>query len=320
VLNFRKPQFKRFNPALERKVSSFPTRKKNMKYSFKYLAVVAAAIGAIAVAPAQAQNPGYSFGDLMLGFQTTGAGNGSFVLVNLGPAATLRDGTSNVSLVNVNAALTAQFGAGWQERTDLYMGAVTVWNADAFNEDLLNGDPTYTLYVSNPRTAVGTAGSPNSGAYSLTENQTTQAGDAAFGIATDFENRGGSGISTLTNAGSFIDYVDQNPISAGVQQTALGVFPAGIQFAFAPGSFGTLGGVDAEAALDLYRIQYRNDIPGQFGLGDPNFQGSYQGTILIDSLGNTSFIVVPEPSTYALLGLAAVLAGVIAWRQRPAAV
>lgn len=289
-----------------------------MNTKTKFFTLATAVAGVIAGATAQAANPGFAFGDLILAFQATGSpANTNFVLVNAGQAGTLRSTPGNLSLINAGVALSAQFGASWFDRTDLYVGAATVWDVDAFNDAaLLNGDPTYTSYISAPRNAVGVAGSPQSVAYSLTDPSTTGAADAIYGVENDFENRGTGAISTLSNAGSFIDWVDQNPVGG----TAFGVFPSGVQAQFGLGNFGTLGGVTAEAALDLYRIQWLNNVPGQYGFGAPTFQGGYEGSIVIASTGQISLINtnVPEPTSLTLLGLGAGFVGLIR-RRRPVA-
>jgi hypothetical protein len=81
-------------------------------------------VSILAANSASAQNPGFELGNLFLGFQTTGSGSENYVLANIGDSALLfRDATSNqINLININAALTAQFGANWANRTDLFMG------------------------------------------------------------------------------------------------------------------------------------------------------------------------------------------------------
>jgi PEP-CTERM motif len=120
-------------------------------------------------------------------------------------------------------------------------------------------------------------------------------------------------ISQLPFASSNID--NQNPISGGIQGTAFGAFPGGVQQRFGVGSFGTFGAAGSvEAALDLYRIQARNNIAGQFGLGDPVRVGDYLGTVTINGAGDVAYIVVPEPTTFALMGMGVV--GMLVARRR----
>ena len=77
--------------------------------------------------------------------------------------------------------------------------------------------------------------------------------------------------------------------------TSFNTFNGGIEFKFAAGSwasgasFGDAGVV--EAALDLYRLQARNDISGQSGFGAAVRSGSYEGTFTINQSGQVSFIV-----------------------------
>jgi hypothetical protein len=77
------------------------------------------------------------------------------------------------------------------------------------------------------------------------------------------------------------------------------------------GSLGPVTGV--ESALDLFRLQAANTISGQNGFGESIPNGRFEGTLVIDNGGNVSFIVVPEPASVALLGLAA---GVAAFARR----
>ena len=71
---------------------------------------------------------------------------------------------------------------------------------------------------------------------------------------------------------------------------------------------------DVQFALDLYRIEAVNSAPGQVGSGATLRQGTYEGTITLNSSGQVSF--VPEPSTYALFGSAALVLGFVAVRRR----
>jgi hypothetical protein len=117
-------------------------------------------------------------------------------------------------------------------------------------------------------------------------------------------------------------YDEQNPFVSGgpgvlIQGTAYGAFSGGIQDQFESGSWGSLGGLTVEGALDLYRIQAVNNAPGQYGLGNAVRTGEFQGTVVIDQSGNVSFVTtVPEPSSSLLLGVAAAGLGFIMRRRK----
>ncbi len=289
--------------------------------SSKSLALTVLAASGIAVASASAQNPGFAFGDLVLGFQATGGtGSTSYLVARIGQSGLLRDEISNVSLLNLGSQLSAAFGTNWFDRTDLYMGVAAIGSNSEFNGFFLNGDPDVTPYIGIPRQSVGLDGSAGSFAPSLTAQQTQ---DAANGISAAhdlFETAGTSGVATIAKNFNLVDYDDQNPIAAGVQGTAYnGVFSGGVQAVFGAGLFGSMGGVNAEAALDLYRIQRFNNIPGQFGEGLPTDVGTFEGTIVIDNSGQVGLVVapVPEPTTFGLLSAGVALAGLC--RRRRAA-
>jgi len=290
-----------------------------MKKIISKLRLLALAVGSLAITSvgAQAQNTGFNYGDLIVGFQVTG--NSTYVLGNLGSAAALRDLTANsIGIINMNTALTNQFGSGWANRTDLFMGVATVRENDEFGAlaALQDGDPYNTVYIGRSRTAVGAAGVAQSSVGTLSLSTLQGLSNSVYGAASIFETVGTSSVSTITSTAVFADWDDQNPIPSGVQGIGFDTFGGGVQSVFAAGTFGTLGGVTAEAAVDVFRMQYVNNEVGQFGFGAPTGVGTFEGTVVIDGAGAISFVVIPEPSTYALLGLGAVLAFVVARRRQ----
>ncbi len=283
----------------------------------KLLAFAALAVSGLAVAPAVAQNPAFDYGDLVLGFQATGGtGSGSYLLARIGVASILRDAAGTISLANIGADLTTAFGANWFERTDLYVGVAAIGSNDEFNGYFQNGDPDLTPYIGIPRQSVGVAGTAGSFAPILNGAATQQAASAIFAAHSIFEAAGTGTVSSISKGFNLTDYDDQNPIAAGVQGTAYDVFAGGTQVVLTAGLFGNVGGINAEAALDLYRIQRFNDIPGQFGLGQPTDVGTFEGTVVINSAGQVSLVSVPEPTTFGLLSVGAAIVGLARRRRR----
>jgi hypothetical protein len=140
---------------------------------------------------------------------------------------------------------------------------------------------------------------------------------------------GATGITTMNNTFetqydamatvslSSVSTIDeQNPfLSPGIQGNAFGAFAGGVQQKGSASTFGDFGGGigQVEFALDLYRILGRNNIGGQVA-GDLRV-GSFEGTVVIGSNGQVSYLV-PEPSSTALIGLAA---GALVLRRRRSA-
>jgi hypothetical protein len=284
-----------------------------MKHSIKRSALLVAASSLLAAYSASAANTYYAPGDLVLYFQQEGGTN--TVYANLGNAATLYRGSAagtagdnaltKGNILNLNTTLTSAFGAGWASDTSVYAGLAGVWGTSQTITTLQDGDPHRTLYVSASRNGVGTVGTPDSTAWDLTLAGNTTMTAGATGIQTQnnaFENNYDVQATVSLAAVSLID--EQNPfLAAGVQGNAFGAFAGGVQQRGTAGTIGTFDGVGSvEYALDLYRILGRNNVSGQVG-GDLRV-GSFEGTVVVGSNGQVSFLV-PEPSTIALSGLAA---------------
>jgi hypothetical protein len=289
----------------------------------KQLRIIAlAAITACAgVTSASALN--FNAGDLVLFFQNpSGTGSANTIYVNLGSAITYRgaatgtDVANMLDIVNINSQLTTAFGAGWATETTLHAGlaAARSNNPTLGGGGVVNGDPNRTVYISDQRNSVGTVGSAGSVGYS-------GYGDGPLGTAssdiiqmnlpydqldtngTDDPNQ----VEIVGVGSSNID--DQNPFLSvpNVQGNAFNAFPGGVQQSQSssakPALIGDFGPVsDVEFALDLYRIVSVTGKTGQLA-GDVPGLGSYEGTVVLDNLGNVSFVTVPEPTTAALVGI-----------------
>ena len=287
-----------------------------MKNKFKHCALLTAVTSVVSVFSATAANTFYAAGDLMLFFQKEGSSN--TVYADLGSAAGFRgtaagaaDGTNRINFLNINTTLTSAFGAGWASDPQVYAGLAGVFNSNSTNSIVTNGDPSRTLYVSASRESVGTVGEAGSTGYTVMTDTGMSAG--ANGIIMQnnvFATMYDAQVTVSLTSDSKID--DMNPfLIPGQQGTAFNIFGGGVQQVGSAGSIGTFWDAgNVEFALDLYRITAKN-AAGQVA-GTPR-NGSYEGTVTVNSAGQVSFVAIPEPSALMLVGLTA---GTIVLRRR----
>jgi hypothetical protein len=312
-----------------------------IKTSSKFFAVAAFA-GAIVATPLGARaaaDDAYNANDILLFFQnpagTTGTdkiayyslGSTFNVFRDAATSSSLNFGAT-ISLGNINSTLTTAYGSDWTGASaSIFVGAAGQNGATgAASTSTSNGDYARTVYVTKPRSGVGTVGQANSSSPLFDPSQTSVASNIS----------GANNISSMTQpgvvgvTGTILD--DNNSFSNGNPATAYGAIqggiigPIGSQF-----TFGTIAG--NVAALDLYRVtkttgtnaasaslwHISNNITATYS---DSFTGGgaradYLGTILVGANGDVNFAAVPEPSTYALLGLAGI-AAFVAYRRRQA--
>lgn len=262
-----------------------------------------------------AQNPNYAPGDLLLYFQQFGGTQTA--MVNLGTAFSYRDRTTdNLNFINIGSTLTgsvvsggAAFPANWYDDPTIFWGLAAVRSNSTSTSAQVDGDPGRTIYVSAPRTGVGTAGAAESQPWTFgSAGFMTTGANAVINMVNRMETIATTSIFVEPNSTSNVDL--QNPFNiAGSTTTAFSSFPGGVMGSFNTGTFGTIGGVTAEGALDLYRILATTSPVGTVvEPGETALNGSYQGTFAIDQMGSVSYIVpVPEPATVGLLASAALV-------------
>ena len=288
------------------------------------LALVAAT-ALTAITPAQAQNTAHSPASLILTFQNPGGlvGSDQTITVAINDASFFRDAAlgsfSSINVAGLGTALTNTFGAGWFNQSTLWMGVAGVRGTNTITiNNLLTGDPQQTQYFSRQRDSVGSAGIANSVQPIVNLNAQQGVTSGISQVKGTIEQFGTTAIFVRSTADSFID--ENLPFTApGVQNAAYADIGGGVQGNFGAGSFGSFGAAgQIELGLDLYRVQYRNDIAGQSGFGEPTNFGKFLGTIAINQNGDLSYLAaIPEPSTVALLVIG-VVAGLIAIRRRRA--
>lgn len=295
---------------------------KQIKSKLRLMALAAGSL-AISTLSANAANLLHAPSDLVLTFQNPGGVTGATqtVTVALGNVSTVfRDGGTFTS-INIASTLSATFGASWYDTTTLWVGAAGFRGTSDSTMVTLDGDPHQTIYVSKVRTTVGTTGQANSTINNLPLGSGTGIVNGINQVKNQMETVGTTNPFVQATSESFID--DQNPFtSPGVQNSAYSNIAGGVQGNFGSGNLGTnvLGATGTvELALDLYRFQTRSDIADPTGFNQTNV-GQFLGTITINQAGDVNFAAIPEPSTYAMLGLAAVVIGFVIKRRRAAQV
>ena len=290
-----------------------------MKYITKPLLASCVAIG-LTTAPALAViDTTFSPNDVILGFRaSSGNGTSTTFMVNVGSATTFRDASTNMlNIANIGSALSSAYDSNWYDRTNLWAGFVSATNGQ--NVDNTGGvaigsqttDYNSTIYVSTRRTALGTAGTANS-----TRPGNTIALDAQV-MGSDINTLGGTfnSISTsgVYNGSSSVTNSWNTYMTGSNSADFSGAY--NVEATFTVGNRGVFEDAGTvEQMWDFYRV-------AQFPVSDPDAgKGIFQGTFTLNDSGDVSFIVgaaaVPEPSTYAMMGIACVAAAFHFFRRK----
>ena len=319
-------------------------------YLISRLRSPALALGALSIVSTgalAAADTNYQANDLVMFFRNPNGATGKDTVVafSLGStwdvfrrAATPSDPTFNtvISLGNINSLLTSTYGLDWTSRSpNLFVGAAgNVGSTDSESTFVENGDYSRTVYISSPRSGAGTYGASNSPVRNV------QSSAAASGIVAGNIDGANSVLlaatsnpTALANADTTLDL--NNPISTNnIVGTAYAGIGSGVMGAVSSNTYAYGSVSNVIRGLDLYRItpttnngtdgniawQNEYSIAKTYG-GTGSGSGAvgsayYLGTVTLSDNGDVNFAAVPEPSTYALLALAAAGFGAHIIRRR----
>lgn len=245
-------------------------------------------------------------GDIFLGIRDT-AGTSAYVL-DIGSMDTLISDSATAGTYRlvagssgVNSDLTSLFGtSSWRSVATGVMGVMGGFGdaADNSSTSFLNGGPGVALVM-------------GSTSFTLLGNLANQSENALATIAGNI-----SSPTVSTEAASGLNaYIVANSTGASFASYQLNG-PKDKENLFGTSSYNGIYAQNLETgignSLYLNSVYSTTDANTYSGL-----QNKLLGTLNIDSSGNVNFVVaaVPEPSTYALLGLGAI-ALVIAYRRK----
>ena len=242
-----------------------PTKPMNTKT----LAAALLLFGSAVAASTQATPVAANYGDIILGFETTGgnsSGGTQNLLIDLGNYA----GLASFTNINIASDLSAVFGLGWSNTVSY--GAYGTAFVVHWTQNYLTAPSGQAAF--NPLSTGNTTAKVDSKSlYDLYNLQLTNGVTTADGVTSSSTVAGAWGTFTPSTS-PFGVSSDQNI------ETTLGT------------------------GLNLFNRSYL-----------PNTVNATPYSILVDAAGNLSVSAVPEPSTYVLFGLGALVLGIALRRK-----
>ncbi len=258
-------------------------------------AAVLALIGLASVGTASAQT--FSTGDLILNFRlNTVTSGGQDLEYDLGQASSFNFLLNQSSIVNLSSSLTSVYGSGWASNSALVYSIVGFTGNGSTQAN-------NNVYLSNPGNTLAITAT-NPAATTTTTSALANIYGSGFGTAV------GSAYSVSTNSvNSYTDvltnYDAQQGGSAYTSDYGLGL--------------GSIGATEAGIGSSLDLIHQTPQTGGSHGVALTPAASTDVGTFGVSSTGVVSFspvVAVPEPASYVLGGIAAVLFAIMHRRSK----
>ena len=223
-------------------------------------------------------------GDIILGFQATaGEGLTTNVFYNLGSVSSIKTTPNAGLIVNLNAELTAAFGAGWYGRNDVFFGAYGQQSGSSSGTDI-NGDLNRTAYLSRAATTAGGASfhtgytsAPLGVAFTYYSGMISAFSDVNYNIAPN-----GNNAVTATQGGNG-QFWSNSWTQWNTPTSSFTVYTPNIQNNFGKGSSPT--------RVDIQRLARPTSGTST---------ATYLTTLEISSTGNVSLVQANPPVTLTL--------------------
>jgi hypothetical protein len=239
--------------------------------------ILSVLIAAAGITAASATAPTWSTGDIIIGFESVSLNKN--LLIDIGQGSSV----ASFSSINAGADLVSTFGSGWYALSDLNWGAFGVPSAkNQLWATVASGNAALTAK------SVGALASPLNKYNTMGANYNTDL---------NFPNANGSGagltVGVYMNVGQGTDIGVATWTGNNPSTTPFGAYSVSIE-----------NGITGN--LDLYQIPNSGSATAIFSQANGN-------ALNVSSAGVVS--VVPEPSTYALCGVGALLL-FVAYRRK----